>query len=108
MDTAAAKKYLEQLRRGEDFHRYPSRWAEELDSLQENLCHMYNLPPPTTDLWKGEIDLAKDLLTSMVLIKARFNGTDPTTPSLVDEDDEDVPDLVDCEVSPTPHLRAKL
>ncbi|KAJ7776649.1 hypothetical protein DFH07DRAFT_951784 [Mycena maculata] len=104
MDILAANDYLKALRRRETFDTHRRRlWVEEFKLLQENLRRIYNLPAPTTDLQKGKIDLAHDLLTSMIMaVAAHFQlktshsasdaGAGPA-PAVADEDDE-IPELL--------------
>ncbi|KAJ7713967.1 hypothetical protein DFH07DRAFT_974592 [Mycena maculata] len=84
MHTDAAAENLQHSRKGESFATRPNSWAEELMLLREDLRRLNNLPPPTTDLQKGEIDLAHDLLISMIfLVRSRCNSPPNTTAALL-------------------------
>ncbi|KAJ7750129.1 hypothetical protein DFH07DRAFT_961541 [Mycena maculata] len=103
MGILAANDYLEALRRGETFNTHRRLWVEEFELLRENLHRIHNLPAPTTDLQKGEIDLSHDLLTSMIMavaahfqLKTSHSASDPgvsPAPGVADEDDE-IPELL--------------
>ncbi|KAJ7760148.1 hypothetical protein DFH07DRAFT_772033 [Mycena maculata] len=102
MFSVAENEYLQALRKGGGFQTNRHRWGEEMAILRENLRCVHNLPPPTTDLQKGEIDHAHDLLTSLIFaivthFKNSNTDTIAETAPHVDEDDEDdeVPELMD-------------